>query len=114
MVMVLCAWANRSITYLEKAGHFVIAGDYRSVRLRLYLFPLVIIVRDVPSTQSRLSLPVLQEDEPYLRDRRQASQIRPHQSNHTLCICLPLSVSRVCVDRRLRAYSTESVVFLSC
>ena len=44
---------------------------------------------------------------------RRIKSIRPHQSNHTLCICLPLSVSRVWVDRRLRAYSTESVVFVS-
>ena len=61
------SWAECTInTYLEKAGHFVIAGDYRTVGLRFNLFPLVVIVRDVPSTQSCLSLPVLQEDEPYL------------------------------------------------
>ena len=47
-------------TYLEEAGHFVIALDYGPMSLRLNLFPFVFIVGDVPSTQSCLSLPVLQ------------------------------------------------------
>ena len=88
---------KRSTTYFEKAGHFVIAGDNSSVRLCLYLFPLVVVVRDVPSTQSRLSLPVLQEDEPYLRDRRQAYQINQASSiqSHTVYLLTIISQSRM-------------------
>ena len=95
--MNFCAWANQRTTYLEKAGHFVIAGDNRPVRLRLYLLPLVVVVRDVPSTQSRLSLPVLQEDEPYLCDRRQASQINQASSiqSHTVFFLTIISQSRM-------------------
>ena len=47
-------------TYLEEAGHFVIALDNGPVSLSLYLLPFVFIVAGVPSTQSCLSLPVLQ------------------------------------------------------
>ena len=36
--------AATRFTYLEEAGHFVIAGDYGPMGLRLYLFPLVVIV----------------------------------------------------------------------
>ena len=95
--MNFCAWAKQKTTYLEKAGHFVIAGDNRPVRLRLYLLPLVVVVRDVPSTQSRLSLPVLQEDEPYLCDRRQASQINQASSiqSHTVFFLTIISQSRM-------------------
>ena len=49
-----------SCTYLEEASHFVVSGDNSSMGLRLNFLTLVIIVRDVPSTQSGFSLPVLQ------------------------------------------------------
>ena len=57
-------------TYLEEAGHFVVAADNDTMRLSLYLPALIVVVRDVPATQSRLALPVLQQNEPNLCQRK--------------------------------------------
>ena len=56
-------------TYLEEAGHFVVAADDDAVRLSLDLPPLIIVVRDVPTTQPRLALPVLQQNKPNLHQK---------------------------------------------
>ena len=48
------------VTYLEKAGHFIVSGNDGSVGLRLYFPPLIIIIGDIPSAEARLALPVLQ------------------------------------------------------
>ena len=57
-------------TYLEEAGHFVVAADNDTVRLCLNLPALIVVVRDVPATQPRLALPVLQQNEPNLHKVR--------------------------------------------
>ena len=53
-------------TYLEETSHFVIPAYYCAVGLRLNFLALVVVVADVPATQSCFALPVLQKDEPYL------------------------------------------------
>lgn len=47
-------------TYLEEAGHLVVSGNDDAMCLGLDFFAFVVVVRDVPSTQPGLSLPVLQ------------------------------------------------------
>ena len=59
-IIVMHPGLQTILTYLEEAGHFVVSGNDGSVGLRLYFPPLIIIIRDVPSAEPRLALPVLQ------------------------------------------------------
>jgi len=60
------ALAKGEQTYLKETSHFVVPSDDCAVGLRLYFLALVVVVADVPATQSCFTLPVLQKDEPYL------------------------------------------------
>lgn len=53
-------WRTGGLTYLKEAGHFVVSGDDDAMCLGLDFPAFVVVVRDVPSTQPGLSLPVLQ------------------------------------------------------
>jgi hypothetical protein len=53
-------------TYLKETSHFVIPSNDCAVGFCLDFLALVVVVADVPATQSCFALPVLQKDEPYL------------------------------------------------
>ena len=72
----ISAWKNRSkfdfplganrwvYAYLKEAGHFVVPSYDGSMGLSLYFLLIGLVVGHIPAGQSRLPLPILQQDEP--------------------------------------------------
>ena len=48
-------------TYLQKTGHFVISADDGPVCLDFDFLPFILVIRYIPSGQTRFTLSILQE-----------------------------------------------------
>ncbi len=58
------------VTYLKEVSVFIVSAYYLSMYFNLYLPPLFFIIGDIPSGETGLTLSILKQQKPNLRNER--------------------------------------------